>query len=105
MSDVPRDPGATDELDSLLGAYALDALDADDRARVEAYLERDVAARAEVDEMHETAAALAMVPVTADGRAAGALGTHRGCDRGRTRRGNRCRARRSRTERGRARPE
>ena len=65
MSDVPRVPGATGELDSLLGAYALDALDADDRARVEAYLERDAEARAEVDGMHETAAALAMVPVTA----------------------------------------
>ena len=45
--------------------YALDALDADDRVRVDAYLERDAAARAEVDEMRETAASLAMVPVTA----------------------------------------
>ncbi|MDQ1480925.1 MAG: hypothetical protein QOI44_1786, partial [Actinomycetota bacterium] len=51
MSDIPRDPGAAEELDSLLGAYALDALDADDRARVESYLERDVDARAEVDEL------------------------------------------------------
>jgi anti-sigma-K factor RskA len=65
MSDDPRDAGATEELDSLLGAYALDAIDADDRARVDAYLERDAAARAEVDGMHETAAALAMMPVTA----------------------------------------
>jgi anti-sigma-K factor RskA len=53
------DPG---ELDSLLGAYALDALDAADRARVEVYLERDAAARAEVDEMRETAASLALLP-------------------------------------------
>jgi anti-sigma factor RsiW len=44
----------------LLGAYALDALDADDRARVDAYLERDAAARAEVDELRETAASLAL---------------------------------------------
>jgi anti-sigma-K factor RskA len=65
MSDNPRDRGATEELDSLLGAYALDAIDADDRARVDAYLERDAAARAEVDGMRETAAALAMMPVTA----------------------------------------
>ena len=65
MSDDPRDPGTTEELDSLLGAYALDALDADDRARVDAYLERDAAARAEVDGMHETAAALATMPLTA----------------------------------------
>ena len=52
------------DLDSLLGAYALDALDADDRARVDAYLERDAAARAEVDEMRETAASLALLPAT-----------------------------------------
>jgi anti-sigma-K factor RskA len=52
------------ELDSLLGAYALDALDAADRARVDAYLERDAAARAEVDEMRETAASLALLPDT-----------------------------------------
>lgn len=64
MSDVPQDPGATGELDSLLGAYALDALDVDDRDRIDAYLERDAAARAEVDDMRETAASLAFVPVT-----------------------------------------
>jgi anti-sigma-K factor RskA len=52
------------ELHSLLGAYALDALDVADRARVEAYLERDAAARAEVDEMRETAASLALLPDT-----------------------------------------
>jgi anti-sigma-K factor RskA len=62
MSDVSRDPGATEELDSLLGAYALDALDGADRARVEAYLERDDTARAEVDELRETAASLALMP-------------------------------------------
>ena len=62
MSDVPRDPGATEELDSLLGAYALDALDPADRARIDAYLERDADARAEVDELRETAASLALLP-------------------------------------------
>jgi anti-sigma-K factor RskA len=64
MSDVPRDPGAAEELDSLLGAYALDALDADDRARIDAYIERDAAARAEVDELRETAASLALMPAS-----------------------------------------
>jgi anti-sigma-K factor RskA len=64
MSDVPRDAGATEELDSLLGAYALDALDADDRARIDAYLERDAGARAEVDELRETAASLALLPTS-----------------------------------------
>ncbi|MDQ1510068.1 MAG: hypothetical protein QOG50_1912 [Actinomycetota bacterium] len=64
MSDVPRDPGAADELDSLLGAYALDALDPDDRARIDAYLARDAGARAEVDELRETAAALALMPAS-----------------------------------------
>jgi anti-sigma-K factor RskA len=64
MTDVPRDPGAHEDLDSLLGAFALDALDADDTARVGAYLERDAAARAEVDDMRETAASLALLPVT-----------------------------------------
>ncbi|MGO9876028.1 MAG: anti-sigma factor domain-containing protein [Acidimicrobiia bacterium] len=52
------------ELDSLLGAYALDALDSEDRARVDAYLERDATARAEVDDMRETAASLALLPDT-----------------------------------------
>jgi anti-sigma-K factor RskA len=54
----------TDELDSLLGAYALDALEPADRARVDDYLARSAAARAEVDEMRETAAALALLPDT-----------------------------------------
>jgi len=53
------------ELDALLGAYALDALDAGERARVDAYLEGNPSARAEVDELRETAAALALAPVAA----------------------------------------
>jgi anti-sigma-K factor RskA len=61
MTDPTAVPGAGD-LDSLLGAYALDALDAEDRARVDAYLERDATARAQVDEMRETAATLALLP-------------------------------------------
>jgi anti-sigma-K factor RskA len=63
VSDPTSVPDAGD-LDSLLGAYALDALDVADRARVETYLERDAAARAEVDEMRETAASLALLPDT-----------------------------------------
>lgn len=64
MSDGPKDPGATEELDSLLGAYALDALDASDRERVDSYLARDASARAEVDELRETAASLALMPAS-----------------------------------------
>jgi anti-sigma-K factor RskA len=63
MTDATPAPD-THELDALLGAYALDALDPDDRARVEAYLEREPAARAEVDDLRETAASLALLPDT-----------------------------------------
>ena len=38
-----------DELDALLGAYALDALDEDERREVEAYLADNPRARAEVE--------------------------------------------------------
>jgi anti-sigma-K factor RskA len=55
----PRDP----ELDALLGAYALDALDEDERARVDAYIATNRAARDEVDELLESAASLALAPV------------------------------------------
>jgi len=51
------------ELDALLGAYALDALDDDERARVEAYLGENPQARNEVDELRESAASLALAPV------------------------------------------
>jgi anti-sigma-K factor RskA len=63
MTDATPAPD-THELDALLGAYALDALDADDRARVEVYLEREPTARAEVDDLRETAASLALLPDT-----------------------------------------
>lgn len=48
-----------DELDELLGAYALDAVDDDEREAVEAYLEASPRARAEVAEHREVAALLA----------------------------------------------
>jgi len=56
---APNDP----ELDALLGAYALDALDPDERDRVDAYVNRNERARREVDELRESAAALALAPV------------------------------------------
>jgi anti-sigma-K factor RskA len=46
------------ELDELLGAYALDAVDDDERVQLEAYLERSPEARALVAEYRETAALL-----------------------------------------------
>jgi anti-sigma-K factor RskA len=55
---VANDP----EIDALLGAYALDALDPVETARVDAYLANNPAARAEVDELRETAASLALAP-------------------------------------------
>jgi anti-sigma-K factor RskA len=50
------------ELDALLGAYALDALDTEERRQVEDYLAQNPSAQAEVDELRETAASLAMSP-------------------------------------------
>jgi hypothetical protein len=47
------------ELDELLGAYALDAVDPDERVQLDAYLERSPAARTALAEMRETAATLA----------------------------------------------
>lgn len=48
-----------EELDELLGAYALDAVDDDDREQIERYLERSPRARAEVESFREAAALLA----------------------------------------------
>ncbi len=59
MNTPMNDP----ELDALLGAYALDALDGEERALVEAYMEQNPRARAEVDELRESAGALALAPV------------------------------------------
>jgi hypothetical protein len=53
-----------EELDALLGAYALDALDADERAPVEEWLARSPNARRDADELRETASLLAQA--TAD---------------------------------------
>jgi hypothetical protein len=47
------------ELDELLGAFALDAVDGDEREQVEEYLRRSPRARAVVAEYRETAALLA----------------------------------------------
>ena len=48
-----------DELDALLGAYALDALDEDERREVEAYLAVNPRARAEVETHREVATLMA----------------------------------------------
>lgn len=56
-------PERDSELDALLGAYALDALGPDERARVERYVAAHPDARAEVDGLRETAAVLALAPV------------------------------------------
>jgi hypothetical protein len=47
------------ELEELLGAYALDAVDGDERAQLEGWIARSPAARAELVELRETAALLA----------------------------------------------
>jgi anti-sigma-K factor RskA len=52
---MSRDP----RLDELLGAYELDALDADERAEVAAYLERSPEARREADRLGAAIAAMA----------------------------------------------
>lgn len=53
------------ELDELLGAYALDATDADERRRVQQYLTINPRAAAEVAEHHEAAAMLAFTGMDA----------------------------------------
>ncbi len=47
------------ELEELLGAYALDAVDDDERAQIEAWLARSPNARRDADELRETASLLA----------------------------------------------
>jgi hypothetical protein len=47
------------ELDELLGAYALDAVDGDERAQLEQWVERSPAAASELGALRETAALLA----------------------------------------------
>jgi Anti-sigma-K factor rskA len=65
MSD--HDQRSPDELDDLLGAFALDAVDPFERELVERRLIDDPVARAEVDAMRETAAALATLPADHEG--------------------------------------
>jgi anti-sigma-K factor RskA len=48
-----------DDHDAMLGAYALDAVDADERAEIEAYLAQTPEARAEVDRYYAAIVALA----------------------------------------------
>jgi anti-sigma-K factor RskA len=48
-----------DELEEMLGAYALDAVDDDERREIEQYLATNPRARAEVDQFQEVAAKLA----------------------------------------------
>ena len=54
-------------MDDLLGAFALDAVEPDEREMVERHLANDPVARAEVDEMRETAAVLASLPDSDEG--------------------------------------
>jgi anti-sigma-K factor RskA len=56
MSTLDRRP---DDIEELLGAYALDAVDDDERRVVEAYLVTNPRARAEVDQHREVATLLA----------------------------------------------
>ena len=50
------DERSTNEMRELLGAYALNALDPDERAQVEAFLLTDPVARAELHELEHAAA-------------------------------------------------
>ncbi len=78
MDDMARTPGDAYELDELLGAYALDAVDADERRRVEDYLEVNPRASAEVQAHREVATMLAFTGMDAPddlwGRIAGEIG-------------------------------
>src|SRR4051794_40357942 len=51
------------ELDELLGAYALDAIEPVERFEMDQYLTQNLEARHEVDELRETAALLALLQV------------------------------------------
>jgi anti-sigma-K factor RskA len=64
MTDLRR---PFDDIEELLGAYALDAVDPDERRQVEAYLETSPRARAEVDQHREVAALLAFGGAEAPG--------------------------------------
>jgi anti-sigma-K factor RskA len=65
MDDTTGPSGDAYELDELLGAYALDAVDADDRRRVDDYLEANPRAAAEVQAHREVATMLAFTGMVA----------------------------------------
>ncbi len=65
MDDMAGASGDTYELDELLGAYALDAVDAEERRRVEDYLEVNPRAAAEVQSHREVATMLAFTGMEA----------------------------------------
>ena len=65
IGNTMGEPGDTYELDELLGAYALDAVDGDERRRVEDYLEINPKAAAEVQEHREVATMLAFTGMDA----------------------------------------
>jgi anti-sigma-K factor RskA len=78
MDDMTGSAGDAYELDELLGAYALDAVDADERRRVEDYLAINPRAAAEVQAHREVATMLAFTGMDAPddlwGRIAGEIG-------------------------------
>lgn len=65
MNDTIGPDSGTDELDELLGAYALDALDADETRRVEDYLSINPRAATEVQAHREVATMLAFTGMDA----------------------------------------
>jgi anti-sigma-K factor RskA len=65
MDDRSGSSGDTYELDELLGAYALDAVDADERRRVDDYLQINPRASAEVQAHREVATMLAFTGMDA----------------------------------------
>jgi anti-sigma-K factor RskA len=65
MDDMTGPSGDAYDLDELLGAYALDAVDADERRRVEDYLEVSPRASAEVQAHREVATMLAFTGMDA----------------------------------------
>jgi anti-sigma-K factor RskA len=65
MDDMGASSGDSYDLDELLGAYALDALDVDERRRVEDYLAVNPRARAEVQAHREVATMLAFTGMDA----------------------------------------
>ncbi len=57
---TPKDPGMQPEIDELLGAYALDAVEPIEVNDIERYLTGNPIARSEVDDLREAAAMLAL---------------------------------------------